>query len=116
VTVLGAGMMVNTLRAALQVWFGGKPVFERTPKYGITGRQQNWDSRRYFVKVDMLVVLELALAVFNFWTVWLGWQNSNWLIMIYALIFAFGLIFTAGFTIMQTIRQRLFSPPKLDPI
>ena len=114
--VLGAGMMLNTLRAALQVWLGGYSAFERTPKYGITQRKQKWDTRRYFVKVDMLILLELALAVFNFWTVWLGWQNSNWLIMIYALIFASGLLFSSGFTIMQTIRQHLASAPKLDPV
>jgi len=115
-TLLGAGMMVNTLRAALQVWFGGSPVFERTPKYGITQRKQTWDTSRYSVKVDVLVAFELALALFNGWTVWLGWGSSNWLIMIYASIFAIGLLFTSGFTIVQTIRLRLLPNPEVDPV
>lgn len=115
-TILGAGMMVNTLRAALQVWFGGQSVFERTPKYGITHRKQIWDTRRYFVKVDVLVAFELALALFNVWTVWLGWQSSNWLIVIYASIFALGLLFTSGFTVVQSLRQRIFHNPKVEPV
>ncbi len=114
-SILGAGMMLNTLRAALQVWFGRQSAFERTPKYGITRREQNWDARRYTVKVDMLVIFELVLAVFNLWTVRLAWQSSNWLIMIYALIFSMGLFFTSGFTITQAIRRRLFSKPEPDP-
>lgn len=112
---LGAGMMVNTLRAALQVWMGSRSAFERTPKYGIVGRARNWDTRRYFVKMDMLVAVEFALALFNLWTVWLAWQNSNWLIVFYASIFAFGLFFTSGVTVVQTIRRRFFSQPEPDP-
>ncbi len=115
-TVLGAGMMLNTLRAALQIWFGRQSAFERTPKYGITRRRQSWDTRRYFVKVDALVAFELALAIFNLWTVWLGWQMSNWLIMIYAALFAIGLLFTSGFTILQAIRQRVSSTPNPDSV
>jgi cellulose synthase/poly-beta-1,6-N-acetylglucosamine synthase-like glycosyltransferase len=114
-TLLGAGMMVNTLRAALQVWLGGTSVFERTPKYGITHHKQAWDTRRYSVKVDVLIAFELALALFNVWTVWLGWQSSNWLIMIYASIFATGLLFTSGLTVVQTLRHRLVPSPQVDP-
>ena len=112
---LGAGMMVNTLRAALQVWFGKRSAFERTPKYGIVGHTRNWDTRRYFIKMDMLVAVEIVLAFFNLWTVWLAWQNSNWLIVVYASIFAFGLLFTSGVTIAQAIRRRFFPQPEPDP-
>lgn len=112
---LGAGMMVNTLRAALQVWLGSHSAFERTPKYGIIGRTRKWDTRRYLIKLDMLVAVEIALALFNLWTVWLAWQNSNWLIVVYASIFAFGLLFTSGVTIAQAIRRRFFPRPEPDP-
>lgn len=104
---LGAGLMLNTLRAAFQVWVGRKTAFERTPKYGITARAQKWESRRYYVKVDLLVAFEILLALFNLGTVWLAWQNSNWLIMLYAAIFAAGLFFNSGLTIIQAIQRRL---------
>lgn len=103
---LGAGLMLNTLRAAWQVWAGRRGAFERTPKYGITARAQKWESRRYYVKVDWLVLFEIVLALFNLGTVWLAWQNSNWLIALYAGIFAAGLFFNSGLTILQAIQRR----------
>jgi cellulose synthase/poly-beta-1,6-N-acetylglucosamine synthase-like glycosyltransferase len=107
---LGAGLMLNTLRAAWQVWNGRRGAFERTPKYGITSRAQKWESRRYYVNVDWLVVFEIVLALFNAGTVWLAWQNANWLIALYAGIFSAGLFFNSVLTIVQAI-QRRFPPP-----
>jgi len=108
-TVLGAGMMLNTLRAALQIWFGHNGVFERTPKYGIVQQKQNWETGRYRSRIDGLVLFELILAVFNLWTVWLSWRTSNWPIMVYSMLFAIGLLFTSGLTLIQYARQRLLS-------
>jgi cellulose synthase/poly-beta-1,6-N-acetylglucosamine synthase-like glycosyltransferase len=108
-TVLGAGMMLNTLRAAIQIWFGGKSAFERTPKYGITRRKQNWEKSRYQAKLDILVLFEFILAIFNLGTVWLSWRTSNWPILIYSALFVIGLFFTSGLTILQFARQRFFS-------
>jgi cellulose synthase/poly-beta-1,6-N-acetylglucosamine synthase-like glycosyltransferase len=107
---LGAGLMLNTLRAALQVWTGRRGAFERTPKYGITTRAQKWESHRYYVKVDWLVVFEILLALFNLGTVWLAWQSANWLIVLYAGIFAAGLFFNSGLTILQAIQRRFPRP------
>ncbi|MCC6298161.1 MAG: glycosyltransferase family 2 protein [Anaerolineales bacterium] len=111
---LGAGLMLNTLRAAWQVWAGRRGAFERTPKYGITARAQKWESRRYYVKVDWLVLFEIILALFNVGTVWLAIQNSNWLIALYAAIFAAGLFFNSGLTILQAIQRRFPSPITAD--
>jgi cellulose synthase/poly-beta-1,6-N-acetylglucosamine synthase-like glycosyltransferase len=104
-TVLGAGMMLNTLRAALQIWFGQNSAFERTPKYGII-HQKNWEASRYRTKVDGLIMFELMLAIFNLWTVWLSWRTSNWPILIYSTLFVIGLCFTSGLTLLQHVRQR----------
>ncbi len=107
-TVLGAGMMLNTVRAAIQAGFGRQAAFERTPKYGIARSNQKWDGSRYRVRLDGIIILELALAALNFWTIWLGWRTSNWLIMVYAFLFALGLLFTSGITLAQYVRQRFF--------
>jgi len=102
-TVFGAGMMVNTLRATLQIGFGGKAVFERTPKYGITHRGQAWDAKQYRVRMDGIVIVELLMAVFNIFTVVLAFQLGNYLIGLYAGLFALGLFFISGFTLAQSI-------------
>jgi len=102
-TMFGAGMMVNTLRAALQILFQKRGAFERTPKYGITQRGQEWRTKGYRVRVDGIVLAELLLALFNLFTVILAIRLQNYLIGFYAGLFAFGLFFIAGFTLVQSL-------------
>lgn len=109
-TILGAGMMLNTVRAALQIGFGRKAVFERTPKYGITKRGQKWDSRKYRVRVDGIVFFELLMAIANLYTVFLAFQLGNYPISFYAGLFAAGLLFVSGFTIAQSISRSSSQP------
>ncbi len=105
-TVLGAGMMLNTLRAAIQIWQGRSAGFERTPKYGITQKRQAWDTSRYRARVDNLVLFEIAIGILNLITVGLAFRLGNWLIMVYAGLFSLGLFFTSGFTLAQALVKR----------
>jgi len=102
-------MILNTLRAAFQILAHRTVPFERTPKYGITRRQQKWEKTRYHVSVDLLVVLEFALAILNLWTAWFGWQTNHFFIMIYAFLFAIGLFFASGVTLLQSFSARSLS-------
>lgn len=102
-TVLGAGMMINTMRAALQIVGGKKGVFERTPKYGITQRGQTFDSNQYRVRVDGIVFFEILVGLLNTFTVILAFQLGNYLIGIYAALFAIGLFFVSGLTLIESM-------------
>lgn len=102
-SVFGAGMMLNTLRAAFHVGFGKKAAFERTPKYGITQRGQGWNLKRYHVRVDAIVIFELFMAFVNLYTAFLALRLGIPLIGIYAAIFALGLFFVSGFTVLQSL-------------
>jgi cellulose synthase/poly-beta-1,6-N-acetylglucosamine synthase-like glycosyltransferase len=109
ITVLGSGMMLNTLRAALQIAVKPSGVFERTPKFGIAQPKQSWIGRRYQLRLDRIVFFEIALALFNIGTALLAVHARNWSIAAYANLFAVGLLFTSGMTIAQTVavhRQR----------
>jgi cellulose synthase/poly-beta-1,6-N-acetylglucosamine synthase-like glycosyltransferase len=108
-TVLASGLMLNTLSAALQILQRKVVPFERTPKYGILQRGQDWRGNRYRVQIDSVVLLEILLAAFALWTARFGWQTGHWLMMSYSLFFAAGLLFTSGFTLMQAISQRMAS-------
>ncbi len=105
-SILGAGMMLNTVRAALQIGFGKKGSFERTPKYGITRRGQQWDATKYRVRIDSIVIFELLMAFANLYTVILAFQSGNYFISFYAALFALGLLFVSGFTIAQSVSTR----------
>ena len=96
-------MMVNTVRAAIQGLHGSGSTFERTPKYGVSSRGEDWRNRRYQLRLDPIVYLELVLAVVNGLTVALALYLGNWLIAFYAAIFFVGLLFTSGVTIEQAV-------------
>lgn len=102
-TVLGSGMMLNTLRAAGQILFGHRAIFERTPKFGLFHSRENWTRRRYQLQLDPIVIFEILFAVFNLVTLAFALHLHNWIIAVYAGIFGFGLLFTSGTTILQSI-------------
>jgi hypothetical protein len=102
-TALGAGMMLNTTRAALRILWKPHQVFERTPKFGIVHKNQDWTHRRYQLRLDRIVYFEFILALWNLGTIILAVSAGNWLIGFYATLFCIGLLFTSGFTIAQAI-------------
>lgn len=102
-SAFGAGMMLNTARAALQVLTKKKIGFERTPKFGVTNRQDNWTKLRYQLKVDPILFFEASFAVMNLATAIFASRQGNWAIAIYALFFSYGLFFIAGLTVQQAI-------------
>jgi hypothetical protein len=103
ISALGAGMMLNTLRAALQIFWRRHSVFERTPKFGIVNKGQDWTRRRYQLQLDPIVFVELAFALLNLGTVGLAIYVNNWMIGVYAALFCIGLLFTSGLTMAQAI-------------
>ena len=108
-TVLSSGMILNTIAAALQILRRKIIPFERTPKYGILARGQDWRGNRYRVDLDAVVLIELALAALTLWTAAFALHTSHWLIMIYSAFFSFGLLFASVFTLAQALSQRLAS-------
>lgn len=113
-SMFASGMVLNTVRALLQIAQKRIVPFERTPKFGITHRTQNWLGNRYQVKIDYLILFEFFLAFFNLWTAWLAFHSGYFLIMMYAFFFAFGLFFFAGSTLFQSISTRFFHHAKPD--
>ena len=101
-SVVGSGLMVNTLRAAWQSWRKPGRVFERTAKFGIEQQKQDWTQQRYQLHLDPIVYLELALGTYSLATVWLAISLQSWGVAFFAGLFGIGLIFAAGVTIAQT--------------
>lgn len=107
ISAFGAGMMVNTLQAIVQMLSKRHKIFERTPKFGVLSARQSWLRHRYQIKLGAIVYFELAFGMFNLATCLFAIQLHNFPIAFYALLFATGLFFTSGMTITQSIRVRL---------
>lgn len=102
ISVIGMGLMINTVRAFSQIWGKKAGVFERTAKFGIEGEKQDWTEQRYQLRFDNIVYPELLLGFYSLWTAWMAGNLGSWGIAIYALLFGSGLIVTASVTIIQT--------------
>lgn len=104
----GAGMMLNTVRAALEI-VNRKPMeFKRTPKFGVLEKTDNWEAQKYQLKLDPIVYGELLFAALNFVTIVIAIREGYWLTALYAGLFALGLSFASLYTIIQTLQiQRM---------
>lgn len=102
ISVVGSGLMLNTVRAAWQIIRKRENVFERTAKFGIQQREQDWTQQRYQLRFDPIVYPEILLGIFCFYSAYLGVSLESWGIALYALLFGSGLIFVASVTVGQT--------------
>lgn len=106
VSVVGSGLMMNTVRAAWQIVRRPQGVFERTAKFGIRDEKQKWTHKRYQLHLDHIVYVELLMGLFNLATAWWAWSRGVWGIVFFALLFGAGLILAAGATIGQALTVR----------
>ncbi len=59
--LIGFGISLSNTLAVAQGFFGRSAgVFNRTPKYRIESRNDTWQDKKYQVKVDKVVMMELA--------------------------------------------------------
>lgn len=103
-SAFGGGMMLNTVRAVIQLLRHEKKVFERTPKLGIVRKGETFSNKNYQLKLDRLVYAEALFGVMNLFTAALALQFHHWLIAVYAALFGFGLLFVSGTSIIQHVR------------
>ena len=104
--VVGFGLMMNTGRAALQIVRGRADSFERTAKFGIERRRQDWINKRYQLKLDGIIFWELAAAAFVGYVVVIALQGQIWAIAMYGAVVIAGLLFVSSMTVMQAIAVR----------
>ncbi|MDX1418241.1 MAG: glycosyltransferase, partial [Candidatus Promineifilaceae bacterium] len=102
ISVVGSGMMLNSIRAAWQILRQYENVFERTAKFGIEQDNQSWTRKRYQLRFDGIVYPEIVLGIYSLWTAWLAASLNSLGIAFYALLFGSGLIVVSGVTIVQS--------------
>ena len=102
-------MMVNTARAAVQMFTQKNPAFERTAKFGLDAGSEvgsSWTTKRYQLAPDKIVFAELGLGSYSLFSAWLAWTNQNPGIFIFATLFGVGLLTVAFTSILHNLRLR----------
>lgn len=112
-TMLASGMALNTVRAIFQILQKRLVPFERTPKFGITRRDQSWHGNRYHISVEPLIVYEILLGALNLFTAGFAFQLGYYLMTMFASVFALGLFYCSGLTIAQAVSARFLPDPEV---
>ena len=94
---LGIGLAINNSRAVLEGLSRHVGVFERTPKYSIENRSDNWRGKKYKVRTNLSTVLEGVLALWFVVAFTLAWQWGMWLSL------PFLYLFLQGYCYMYTL-------------
>lgn len=101
VMAMGIGLAINNAWAVLQALFGVQTAFARTPKYKIESRRDEWRSKRYRFRYDLMPVIELMLACYFVFVVYYAFTTE-----IYGTIpFLFLFLIGYGFTGIASISQ-----------
>jgi cellulose synthase/poly-beta-1,6-N-acetylglucosamine synthase-like glycosyltransferase len=106
-SVLGAGMMLNTGRAAWEAVHAGPGAFERTPKFGRHFVPGDWHGLRYQVAIDRIVIVEFLLAALDAATCVTAIRQGTWAIALYSGVFAVGLLSVGSLTVGQSLSSAL---------
>ena len=87
---LGIGLAINNSRAVLEGFSNKVGVFERTPKYSIEGRRDNWRGKKYKVRTNLATALEGIFAIWFVAAFTMAFQWGMWLSLPFLYLFLQG--------------------------
>ena len=121
ITSAGAGLMVNTLSAAVEILLKRHAPFERTAKFGLDEQNQApaqnkaWLKQNYHLGADRVAIWEMVLALIGYSTAIYALLLGHWGITFYAAVFGTGLFYMATLTFWQTWQLRRANKTRIIP-
>lgn len=106
---LGIGIAVNNGRAVLEALLGSKSEFKRTPKHGIEGSNGSWGDKKYFCSLNRTTLLELFMAIYFTYAVYLAVSNQIYIAIPFLLLFQFGFSYVFLTSTYQRAHSLLFN-------
>ncbi|CUS82773.1 Glycosyltransferase, catalytic subunit of cellulose synthase and poly-beta-1,6-N-acetylglucosamine synthase [Candidatus Kryptonium thompsonii] len=95
------GLAVNNTRAVILALLREKTEFVRTPKYGLIGTEEKWETKRYVAsRVEWVTYVEILLAIYML----IGMMISVYYLELAAL--PFQMMFFAGFSFIGVLSVR----------
>ena len=109
------GFAVNNSKAVLEGLFKRKSEFVRTPKYGIEGKKQSWNDKKYVpVKFSWTVLVEIGLALYCFFGVLSSLYYLEIAAVPFQLLFTCGYGFVALLSVQQALEARRMKIAQLN--
>jgi len=99
---LGIGLCVNQSRAVLEALLGYQTEFVRTPKHGISSKNESWVAKKYRAARDLIPYIELALAAYFLAALVVAAKHGHWLSMPFLALFLGGFLYVGTLSLHQT--------------
>ena len=108
---LGIGMTVNNAKAVIEALLGKQSEFVRTPKYGVNNKAEaSKKSFHYKAGKSVGLWIELLLAGYFGWLIWLAIEMKDWGAMPFRCLFMFGFLYVASGSLFNRFSMALFVP------
>jgi cellulose synthase/poly-beta-1,6-N-acetylglucosamine synthase-like glycosyltransferase len=104
---LGIGLSVNNSKAVLEAMFNKQTEFKRTPKYRIEKKKDRWINKKYRVKINFAVLVELLLGCYFTFNIYFAYVNHIYVSIPFLMIFQVGFFYVALLSIIQVVLSRL---------
>jgi cellulose synthase/poly-beta-1,6-N-acetylglucosamine synthase-like glycosyltransferase len=101
VMAMGIGLALNNARAALEAFLGVRSPFARTPKFKIESKRDEWKSKKYTFRHDLLPVFELALAIYFIFVIAYAVRMRIYGTVPFLLLFWLGYGITGALSVVQ---------------
>lgn len=111
---LGIGLSVNNGRAVIAGLWKRGGVFERTPKYKIERRGEDWLGKRYRASTAPSLFLEILLALYFAGCTTYAVASGMWMSIPFLLLFLHGYSYMAWLGLLPALSERwprVFSSP-----
>ncbi len=98
---IGIGLAVNNTKAVFEALFHKPSEFERTPKYGVEGRADDWATKKYRQSVAVQPLIEVALGVYFTGTLFYALANGIYGTVPFLMLFQVGFLYTGLLSLFQ---------------
>ncbi len=101
ILVVGVGVAWSTSHAALGGFWSRGDAFVRTPKFGIGPEGGHWRDKAYADRQPAGGLFEIGLGLYSATTAWLAWQQAEYALVPFLLLYTCGFLTVGGITLLH---------------
>jgi cellulose synthase/poly-beta-1,6-N-acetylglucosamine synthase-like glycosyltransferase len=98
---LGIGLSLNNTRAVMEGLFGGDTEFVRTPKHGVTSKQDGWRKKKYKAGRNLFSWVELFFGLYFVVTIVLAITTGAWISIPFLVLFMVGFLYVGTLSLAR---------------
>ncbi len=102
---VGIGLTINNSRAVLEAIFGADTPFERTAKYGVQGKKDVWQEKKYRRRRDVLTYLEFVMGCYFMLVIYSAWEYQLYSSIPILSLFPLGFFYMSLWSLFQGRRR-----------